>query len=254
MLDNFLQSIDSEKESIKLQREKYSNTDRPGISVIVPTFKVKYIYNIFENYLRLNYPLKELIIILNKNELDLDRYELFASKFKDIRVLRIDEENSLGECLNFGVSISRYDYISKMDDDDFYGSNYLTDLMNTLNSSDSKVTGKNPIFVYFEENNSLYFFRSSKIVAGATFLFKKDIFKNVRFRNVSIGEDYYFLNDCIRYGIKVQPSDKYNYVYIRHANLQDHTFKITSEDFLEEGTYNIEKIMTVSKLSPIVTV
>lgn len=254
MLENFLKSMGSEKESVKLLRAKFSDDFKPGVSIIVPTFKIKYMQNIFQNYLRFDYPAKELIIILNKNELDQDIYESYASNFKNIRVLRMDEKNSLGECLNFGVSISTYDYVSKMDDDDFYGPNYLTDLMNTLSISDSQVTGKNPIFVYFEENNSLYFFRSSKIITGATFLFKKDIFRNVRFRNVSIGEDYYFLNDCMHYGIKVQPSDKYNYVYIRHANLQDHTFKITSEDFLEEGTYNIEKIMTVSNLSSIVTI
>lgn len=254
MLETFLQDMYNEKESIKLCRDKYCQCYTPGISIIVPTIKLKYMHNIFKNYQRSSYPVKELIIILNNNELNLSRYEAFARRFRDVRVLRMDESVSLGECLNFGIISSRYDYISKMDDDDFYGPNYLTDLMHTLNSSECQVTGKNPVFVYFEENKSLYIFKSSKIVTGATLLFRKDIFPNVRFRDVNIGEDYYFLYDCARSGIKIEPSDKYNYVYIRHSNLQDHTFKITSEDFLEEGIYNIEKIMAVNNFSPIVTV
>lgn len=252
MLENLLQNQHGEKSYVRQAREKYKYSARPGISIIVPTFKIKYMRNIFRNYLRLNYPVKELIIILNNNQLDINAYQIYARRFKNIRVLKADEGISLGECLNLGISVSRYDYISKMDDDDYYGPNYLTDLMNTMNASGCQVTGKNPIFVYFEENNSLYIFRSSKAVVGATLLFKKDIFENVRFRDVGIGEDYYFLYDCAKYGISVQPSDKYNYVYIRHANLEDHTFKISSEDFLEEGTYNIEKVRTVKNFSSIV--
>jgi predicted peroxiredoxin len=87
---------------------------------------------------------------------------------------------------------------------------------------------------------------------GGTFLFKKEIFQKVKFRHLDFMEDNCFLRDCIRSGIKIVASDKYNYVYMRHSNLKDHTFRMPSDIFLE--TYNTQKIVTAKDFSSLVTV
>lgn len=252
MPDQILKNISMEKDLLKQSREKYHNYSKPGVSVIVPTFKRRYITNILENYLRSSYPVKELIIILNNNELDPKEYLSLAFGLENVKVLQLDEKFTLGRCLNFGVNNSKYDYISRMDDDDYYGPNYLTGLMNVFNYTDAQMTGKNPVFVYFENNSSLYLLNHDNPVMGGTFVFKKEIFEKVRFRDMNFREDYYFLLDCISSGIKIHASDKFNYVYVRHSNLEDHTFRLPSDIFIR--TYDVKKILTIKDFTQFVTV
>lgn len=248
MSNRMLRNIGQEMASLVQLREKYNEALKPGVSIIVPTFKEGYINNIFENYSRSNYPNKELVVILNKDTLDIKEYEKKAHGFENVRVFHMDESFALGECLNFGIENSKYDYISRMDDDDYYGPNYLTDLMNVFNYKDVQITGKNPVFVYFEDTSFLYILNHSNPVMGATFLFKKEIIEKVRFRDIDFMEDYFFLLDCMNSGFKIYPSDKYNYVYIRHSNLHDHTFRKPSDKFIQ--TYDVE-ILTATKNFPI---
>lgn len=252
MLDGILEDINKEKGLVIQLREKYKNVYKPGVSIIVPTFKKNYMNNIFSNYDRSEYPVKELIIILNNNVLDISHYQEAGDKYKDVKVICVDEKCTLGECLNIGISNSKYNYIARMDDDDYYGPHYLTDTMNVFNYSDVQMTGKNPVFVYLEENKSLYLFKHTNPVIGATFLFKKDVFEKVKFRNLNFREDFYFLYDCCREGIKIYPSDKYNYVYMRHINLKDHTFRCPSEYLIK--IYDIKKVLTLNDFQPFVSV
>jgi hypothetical protein len=250
--DFVLKDIFEGKNSVIQAREKYKETCKQGISIVVPTFKEKYISNIFLNYATSNYLAKELIIILNNNKLSLLQYQSWAYKFENIRLYQLDDSYSLGECLNFGINQAKYNYIARMDDDDYYGPNYLTDLMHVFNSTDAQITGKNPVFVYFEDIKSLYAFNHRNLIMGGTFLFKKEVFDKIRFRNISYREDYYFLLDCVNAGIKVYPSDIYNFIYMRHFNAKDHTFRISSEDFIH--VYDTKKILNTDNPVPMVTV
>jgi len=251
MFENTFKNINTEKLVLQQLRKNYAGDFKPGVSIIVPTFKSRYISNIFENYASSSYPLKELILILNNNKLDLAKYYSWASEFENIKMFQLDEKYTLGECLNFGIDNSKYNYISKMDDDDYYAPNYLTDLMNVFNYTDAQVTGKQHIFVYFEDNSSIYMFNHINRVMGATLLFKKDVFQKIRFRKLNFKEDFYFISDCINAGIKIYPSDRYNYIYIRHSNLRDHTLKMSSDVFIE--TFNPQKVLTVKDFSSFVT-
>jgi Glycosyltransferases, probably involved in cell wall biogenesis len=248
-----------ERVLLKQIREKCSKTSQDGISIIASTNKPTYINNIFINYLGFSYPYKELIIILNNNTLNIKDYELKAEGLKDVRIFQLDEDYSLGECLNFGIEQSQYNYISKMDDDDYYGVNYLTDLMNVFKYTDAQITGKTSRFIYFENNNTLSIFSPnqenryvSRNIAGGTITFKKEIFDKVRFRNIKKnGVDTHFLRDCSEIGIKMFSADKFNYVYMKHKNLDDHTWKISSQELMR---YYSKKFLVTTNFFPFVTV
>jgi hypothetical protein len=233
-----LEDIAKERVLLKHIRQKCSKTSQPGVSIICATSKLEYIDNIFLNYLRCIYIHKELIIILNNNKLNLSEYKMKAKGLNDIRIFQLDESYSLGQCLNFGIDQSTYNYISKMDDDDYYGSYYLVDLMNVFKYTDAKITGKSTRFIYFEENKCLGiyspYYENQYVynVAGGTILFKKEIFDKIRFRDLNIAEDSYFLYDCNVSGVKIFSADKYNYVYMRNRNLDMHTWKVTSNELM----------------------
>ncbi|MBC2580276.1 glycosyltransferase family 2 protein [Clostridium sp. DJ247] len=251
-----LEQIAKERVLLKKIREKCNKTSQPEVSVIISTNKLKYIDNIFMNYIKLSYPYKELIVILNNNNLDINDYKIRASNLKDVRIFQLDESCTLGECLNFGIEQSRYNYISKIDDDDYYGPNYLLDLMNAFKYTDAKVVGKASSFVYFEDNNTLYIrdhynqYKYVDVITGSTILAKKEVFEKVKFKNFSLGEDTQFLIDCGMAGIKIFAADKFNYVCIRHKDLQEHTWRVHSQDIRSF----CDKFLATTNFIPFVTI
>lgn len=222
-------------------RKKLEHFYKPGVSIIIATNKLKYLDNIYNNFIRNNYENKELIIILNNNKMDKKTY---CNKFKDfnnVTIFQVDENVTLGACLNFGVKQAKYDYIAKMDDDDYYGVNYLLDSMNVFKYTDAEITGKVASFVYFEEFNILALSShrmeneyTTSWLQGSTILLKKSVFDKVEFGNTNLGEDTYLYKRCNEKGIKMFVGDRYNYVCMRHKDMQDHTWKIDSKELLSK--------------------
>lgn len=252
-----ISQIERDKILIKQVREKCSKTAQPNVSIVVTTNKLKYSDNIFDNYERLSYPNKELIIILNNNDMNMEEYKIKAEKYKDVRVFQLDEEYSLGECLNHGIEHSRYSFISKMDDDDYYGANYFTDIMNAFKYTEAQVVGKAARFIYYEATNVLTMdntYYENKYVpsslTAATITAKKEVFKRIKFKKLKCGEGTVFLQECAALGVRMYATDKYNYVYIRHADLDSHTFKIPNEELIKTGTI----ILKTTDFTPIVSV
>ncbi len=234
---------------------KYLSSDE-GVSVITCTNRLFALDNILENYLSQKYPLKELIIIINDDSIDLEAWTNKLKDYDDIKIYKPSETYTLGECLNFGVEKSKYNYISKFDDDDYYGPDYLTDSINTFKFTDAHIVGKYSIYAYFERTNTLVLRfpnrenRYMDYVAGSTLTMKKEIFDKIKFRDISKSEDTLFLEDSLKEGYKIYASDRFNYVVIRRKDLSTHSWKITEREFMKKSIF-VEKTID---FKPIVTV
>lgn len=232
------------------------NKNVEGVSVITCTKRPDSLKNIIENYLNQNYPLKELIIIINKDSIDIDIWKEEVQKYRDIKIFKLPEKKSLGECLNYAVEMSNYPYISKFDDDDYYAPNYLTDILNAFKYTEADVVGKLTVYGYLEKNNSLiirypnYEHQYVSFVAGSTLTIRKDIFNKLKFPHVSKGEDTGFLSKCKQKGIKVYSTDRFNHVVIRRPNITSHSWQISEEHFMKNSrivttTKNYKSIITI---------
>lgn len=216
-----------------------TNTESHGISVITCTNRQNYIDNVFKNFTRQNFKDKELIIILNSNDMNQKEWEEKAKKHENIRIFQLDEELSLGKCLNFGVEKARFNCIAKFDDDDYYGPKYLTDSLNVLLDAGADIVGKAAYHVYFKKSKTLAIRMPNEenswvdFVNGPTLLFKKDIFKKVSFKDITKGEDVAFCKDCISNGFKIYSGNRFHHVYIRHTNEDSHTYVLDDEEFLK---------------------
>ncbi|MGD8189253.1 glycosyltransferase [Brevibacillus ginsengisoli] len=214
-----------------------------GVTIITCTNKPYYMDNIFDNYHKQLWDKKELIIILNRDDFDLNEWTIKASGYPDVSVFQLESSISLGRCLNFGVEKSKYPYIAKFDDDDFYSPYYLRSSIRAFNRTKADIVGKRSYYTFFEEDKALYIRfpnreRSyQKRVAGATIMFKKKVFKQVSFRDVTLGEDYHFLNDCRRKGFKIYSTNRYNYVSIRRSDPSYHTWIPTKEYIRGTGKF-----------------
>lgn len=216
------------------------NTNDPGVSIITCTKRFDFISNIIENFNRQKYVKKELIIILNNNNINLCEAEQIAKQYENIRVFQLNEEISSGECLNFGIEQSKFEIISKFDDSDYYAPDYLVDIINAYSYTDAEIIGKCSYYIYFEDSKILAIKHPNKenmytkFIKGSTLTFKKEIFNKVKFPNKSSNEDIQFLKNCINNSFKIYSTDRFNYVYIRHNCTNEHTWKIQNKDLLKE--------------------
>ena len=245
------QFIQKAKKRLASDNEKNLNTDRTydsyGISIIIATMRENCMENVFNNYKRQDFQNKEMIIVLNSDKMNLDRWLEESKKYENIKVFKLDEKITLGECLNFGVSKSKYGFIAKFDDDDYYGPKYLSDLIRAFEFTDADVVGKASSFVYFARSKILAIQlpekenRYVKHMDGPTLLIKRSVFDKIKFADIPRGIDTQFSKDCIRNGLKIYSTNKYHHVYIRHGYPNKHTWKISDKDLLKKYCTIFEK-------------
>lgn len=199
--------------------------------------------NVFQNYKNQVWKEKELIIILNRNDMSIESWKIKAEFYQDVSIYQLQEEWTLGECLNFGIEKAKYDFIAKFDDDDYYAPNYLAQSMEFFNKTNADLIGKRTIFMYFEDEKILAIHKpgkENKIVnqglKGATLIFKKEIIKKVWFPKLNLGEDTFFIRQCIKNMFKVYSTDKNNYVCLRTSLAGHHTWDINNELLLKKSS------------------
>jgi cellulose synthase/poly-beta-1,6-N-acetylglucosamine synthase-like glycosyltransferase len=207
-----------------------------GVTIITSTIRPQYMANVFLNYQRQLWGPKELIIILNKDSLRMADYRRIARKYRNVRVYRVPQHKTLGQCLNFGVNKAKYTHIAKFDDDDYYGPHYIPEAMAMFSNPKADIVGKLKIYYYFPHKRMLALrnrkaraFAPSKTIAGATIVFRKKVFRHVKFARALKGSDQIFLTACRRKGFKIYTTSVYNFVAFRRANRLSHTWNISDK-------------------------
>ncbi len=219
------------------QKELFQNQ---LVSIITPTKKPSYLVNIFSNYRKQTYQNKELIIILNNNTLNYEKWVSYSQQFSNVRIYQLDETATLGECLNYGISQSQGAYVAKFDDDDYYGPNYLRDAGAHFLVSQAAIICKAVYFVFFERLQQVYYDNRSAAFAyvswgaGGTQVIKKEVFAGIGYPQVDCGEDQLFLSECYQKGLKLYSGDPFNYGYLRHVNEQDQTWQIKDQSYVNQ--------------------
>jgi cellulose synthase/poly-beta-1,6-N-acetylglucosamine synthase-like glycosyltransferase len=218
------------------------------ISIISCTIRQDCLENILQNFNRQIWEDKELIIILNKDKMDIEKWKKEAEAYPNISVFQLPESTSLGECLNFGVQKTKYPYVAKFDDDDYYSPYYLKHSMKAFEETNASVVGKTTIYMYFKKQKLLTEFNPNRfggkfadnegkynnnLLMGGTLIIKKSVFNHVQFSNTNIAEDAAFCEACIHKGFKIYSTAKENYVYLRSGEPSDHTWKVRNDTLLK---------------------
>ncbi|GGF97978.1 polysaccharide deacetylase family protein [Paenibacillus abyssi] len=211
------------------------------ISIICCTMRQHFIENVFKNYERQDVKEKELIVILNRDDMDQKKWEQRAKGSQGVSIYRLPESTSLGGCLNYGVRKSKYDLIAKFDDDDYYASKYLKRQIREIEKQKADIVCKRSVFVYFEKDKKLAvhlhgeenkFVFTPGGIKGATLVFKKKIQQKVKFPELNVSEDYQFIKASVQKGYKVYTTDKYNYACIRRKTPGHHTWRVRDDSLL----------------------
>ncbi len=212
--------------------------DAPVVTVLAATNRPERLRNLLDNVRRQVHQPVELIILLNSDAFDRSKVERAAAGMREVRIASLPESYTLAECLNHGIDMARGEFIAKFDDDDYYGAHYLSDLLLATRYTDAGVIGKRTYFCHLEgtDDMALRFpgksHRHVEFVHGATLLIRRSVLDEVRFTPVRQGTDTIFLRECRAKGYRIYSADPYNFIHVRHADLDSHTWKINDSDFL----------------------
>lgn len=208
------------------------------ISIITPTRKKDCIDQLMNNYYRQKYNNKELIIVINDDEMNPKMFEEYVKKDKSIQVYQLPAKLHLAECLNLAITKANYEYIARFDDDDYYGEEYLQEINLNFQTKACDIINKGSFYTYFKGNKTLLkrgIGKENKYGAeggGATTCFKKEIFDNIHY--VSIDRcDSILMKACREKGYTLYSTTPYNFMAVRSMDTSVHTYPRPYEDFLK---------------------
>lgn len=218
--------------------------DRPLVSVIIASCRAENVSRVIENLERQNYPRMEVIYAITPefSEGDINRLSAVSERCSNVEravILKCSREATLGRCLNAAVSASSGQYIAKVDDDNFYFENYLTDLMLPFEFGDYDIVGKRSYFCYLEGSDKIVWHYPSDthcetdFVSGDAMIMRRRVFDRAAFPNKRVGEDSHLLREVKKYGGKIYSADQFNFLKFRSADLDNHTWKVDEQWYLE---------------------
>lgn len=226
------------------------------VSIIMCTMRPSFMENIFDNYERQDLEEKQLIIILNRDDMDIALWRNKAKGYKNVCVYQIPEKFHLGTCLNYGIEKADDDIIAKFDDDDYYAPCYLNEAVNALSERSASIIGKSTSFIYFEAQKALMIFRNGnerkyrRHVKGGSLVFRKAVWDKVKFpEHIEAQSDVHFIRNCSREGFKVYSVSKYNYVCVRREDTSSHTQRKSTEEYMAQ----CKLVCLTDDFTPIIT-
>ncbi len=198
---------------------------------------------ILQNVGRQSYDNLQLVIAAHGFELDADELRRQGKELgvEDIVFVGVDEDRTLGEVINAGFDAADGEYIGKIDDDNFYGAEFVGDLMDAFKYTEASIVGKWTHYTYVEGLDALVLrfpgFEHTyvELVAGSAMIVERSVFDAIRFPSKRVGEDTQFLRDAKAHGIRTYSADRYNYVYMRYSGAGHHTFNVPDVELAAKG-------------------
>lgn len=199
----------------------------PKVSVIVPVYNVeKFLHRCLDSIFSQTYQDFELICI-NDCSPDNSREILqsYKEKFPE-QLIILDNEKNVGQGMSRkkAIDISKGEYLSFVDSDDYIALDYLETYVNEMESNDCDVAVAgytNDIDGKFVENDAPTGAWSvlTYSVAWAK-MFRADFLKkyNINFSNIRRGEDIYFTMSQFYHDIRVHNFTYYGYRYYLNRN------------------------------------
>lgn len=221
-----------------------------GVSVVCVTHRPWDLENILSNFQTQSYDAKELILVLNGHEYDerkvQERINAFRAKTQmDVTLLTDCRDQLLGDCLNRGSEKAKFDVVTKFDGDDFYGSHYLSDMLEPFLWSQTDVAGKTVVPFYWAKEGLVTFFTTNQCAdlgkervfyagspsdpvnpTGSTVTFRKELLRKIQFPGRILGEDEGFFSSARAEGLRFASTEFTEHVACRKDPLV-HTWRPT---------------------------
>ncbi len=210
------------------------------ISILLPTKRPLQIDMALKNVASQNYKNKELILILHGDGFDVEDIKEKCAQFDfETKIIRCPTDSLFGDNLNQGVDLSSGFYLSKMDDDDWYGPNHLDDLMAAFEYSRATIVGKWANYIHIATKDivikNMYDKQETYVghLPGGTFLINTELIKKVRFGHIKNQIDTELIQRLKQRGGIVYSTHSFNYIRVRHT--EGHTYERDDTEYLKSS-------------------
>ncbi|WP_228386968.1 glycosyltransferase family protein [Ornithinicoccus halotolerans] len=215
-----------------------------SVSAVVPTMRPQQVDHVLDFVASQAHPDVELVLVTHGFELPETELRARAADLgvDSVTVRRASRDQTLGACMNLGVQAASGRYVAKMDDDNYYAPHYLTDLLRVFEYTDAAVTGKWAHYAYLTASGaSLLRFAEAEhrfvdLVQGGTILTARSTARDVAFEDLPQRVDTTFLAKVRRDGGLVYSADRFNFVSVRNASPDGHTWPITDQELLARSS------------------
>jgi len=219
----------------------------PSVSVVVATNRPTMVDRILRIVALQDYPNVELVLALHGD--GFGEADPKAPEGLQVTVLRAPADVVFGRVLSEATARAAGEWIVKMDDDDWYGAEHLTDLTLAASYTGADLVGKGSEFVYLEEadltvrrdlgNNEV----ASRTLAGGTLLVRAEMLREVNgWRGVSRGVDLALIDDVTRVGGQIWRTHPFGYLLRRTGG--EHTWKVNERYFLRHADQQWDGLAT----------
>lgn len=157
-------------------------------------------------------PDAELIVIDDSPQPD----EHVAGLDQRIRYVWIGRPASLGRKLNVGATLARARVLQKLDDDDYYHPDFLTTTVDALRNQGKHAIVACSAFLVLMVRTGEVRHAGNGWFSGATLCFHRDLWERQPFRDVTRGEDWFFLHDNAPRRIRITRPELF--IAVRHGN------------------------------------
>ena len=229
----------------KARRE--SIKEYPSVSVVISTLRPTDLENILGQMAKQTLPKFELLMGLHDIELNA-KHKALIKKLQARKVsvshYKFPKSATLGGILSALCEKSSGEYISKIDDDDYYGPEHLRDLVDAAIDTNAEVVGRAMNYVYLEPLSiTVRRFSSTGIqavelwsdwVCGGTILVKRAAAKAAGwFGNGTTAVDRYLLSHVTENGGKIWRTFGAGYIYRRTFTF--HTYVTNYSKYLNNA-------------------
>lgn len=201
---------------------EHSNPIPQSVSVVVSTNRPEHLSNVLETHATQRLQNRELIIVQHGFEKSPDVMRRASELgIENLTLLEAPRSHSLGGCLNRGIEVATGDVIAKMDDDDIYGDNYLSDQLAALRYSNADLIGKQAHYLHLRNRDIVMCrfpereHRFTDLVMGPTLVGKRELFKEFPFAQRTLGEDTDLQRRLVHAGGRIYSADRFNFIQVR---------------------------------------
>jgi len=215
----------------------------PSVSVLLVTMRPENVAHAISQVARQTHRPLQLVVVLHGEGFDVAATErlIRGSGIESSVVLARPSSVIFGDALNDGLAACDGDYVAKMDDDDVYGENYMTDQLHAFLYTNAELVGKATHYVHLRDLGATMLrfpgleHRYTYSIKGPTFVAKASMIHNLRFSSLPRAIDSDLLTRCKERDIPVYATDRYNFAFVRHSDASKHTYKIEDADLLKNG-------------------
>ncbi len=215
----------------------------PEVSILAPTRRPDRVADVIATIGSQTYPRLELVLGLHGDGFDSDaEIEALASDLgHPLRIVRVDDTQTLGGVLRAAAEAAGGSLITKMDDDDHYGAGHIWDLVLAHEYSGAELIGKSAEYVYLErldktvrdQNRQKFSERYIPFVGvsgGVLMISRHDLDAAGGWRRVPRRVDIALAHDVTLAGGRIYWTHGAGYLRVRHGD--EHTWNVEDSHFL----------------------